>query len=242
MNGLPTRNIRWVVLSVMNRLDLPDNHKYERFEQFAFEGWHEFGLKAMPSIQVMRQTVPSTGVVHFPMDYVRHTKIGICVNGRVYTLTLNDDICKDLPKVCGNLEESSTQEIGYTFVAHYHNGGNVTALYTQGGGINKKGYYSIDHTRRRIILHDLNLAGKELIVEYQSSGHANAQTLVPPLYVEAMRYWITWKHYEHSNPNLAAREQNQYEIKLTEAKYQQNVFTTDELLDLLYATSGHKIR
>lgn len=242
MNGLPANNIRWVVLSVINRLELPDNQEYERLEQFAFEGWHEFGLKAMPSIQVHRETIGSTGVVHFPQDYVRHTKIGVCINNRVYTLTLNDDICKDKPQVCGSISESASQEIGYSFVSHYHNGAHVTALYTQGGGINKRGYYSIDHTRRRIILEDLRLSGRELIVEYQSSGKASAQTLVPPLYIEALRYWITWKYYEYKNPNLAAREQNQYELKITEAKYHQNAFTSDELLDLLYATSAHKIR
>lgn len=244
--GCAVKTIRWAVLSQINRMGLTDQHAYERLEQFAFECWQEeLKVRAMASVEVYRNPVPNTGVINLPDDYIRYTKIGVCRNGRIQTLTLDESLCSRKPNVCGTLEESSDER--YYLVPHAWNGNyygyDLPALYMSGGGVSKEGLYKIDGVKNQIILHN-TLAGAEIVMEYQSTGVVHSQTIVPILYLPALRYYMAWKYYEYNIQfvSLADREYQKFADYLTEAKIQDNMFTLDEMLDMLYETSGHKIR
>lgn len=250
-SGLPVKNIRWVVLSQMNRMGITDQRHYERMEQFAFECYQqELKVRAMASIEVYREKVDSLGLIQLPDDYIRYTKIGICrKDGRIHTLTLDPDLCPKPLNVCESLEDAEQNEgPAYQIVPHLHRGAfvggySLPALYMVGGGINKDGYYRVDNNKRQVIL-DSVFVGSEIIVEYQSSGAVTGQTLVPELYIDPIRYYIAWKMYEYDmeRVQLADREYQKFADYVTEAKLQENAFTLDELLDMLYQTSGHNIR
>lgn len=238
-------NIRWVVLSQLNRMGLPETH-YERFEQFAFECYtQELKVRAISSIAVYRETVPSLGVIYMPDDYIRYTKIGICRDGRIRTLTLDNTLCSKEPNVCGSLEETPSAET-YSIVPHWYNGvfyGDAVTptLFMAGGGLNRDGYYRVDG--RKITL-DQVFAGSEIIVEYQSTGAVTGDVLVPALFVDAMRYYIAWKYYEYmpGMDNKASLEYQKFADYFTEGKMHDSMLTISELHDMLYSTSGYNLR
>lgn len=230
----------------MNRMGITDDRQYERMEQFAFECYQqELKLRSMASIEVYREVIPPVGVINLPPDYIRYTKIGICRGGRIYTLTLDETLCKSKPQICASLEQQTAVE--YPIAPHYFNGVyygyDLPALFMAGGGVNRDGYYRVDDDKKVIYL-DSKLTGTELIVEYQSSGNVTGQTLVPEMYIDPMRYYIAWKMYEYDPQmvQLAEREYQRFAAYFTEAGIQRNMFTLDELLDVLYETSGWNIR
>jgi hypothetical protein len=241
-------NVRWVVLSVLNRLGYSDQKHYERLEQFAFECWyHELKLRGAPSVKVHREKLDSTGIIHYPADYIRYTKIGFCDKGKIYTLTLNNDICLKTPQVCGSTEEAERQGVRYSLVPHLYQGTlfggyEIPALYMIGGGINTAGYYRDDENHNQLIF-DQVFSGKEIVIEYQSQGEVNSQTIVPPMFVDAMRYYITWKFYEYQPgyERIAQREYQKFSEYFTEGTVQKNMFTLEEFADVIYATSEFKI-
>jgi hypothetical protein len=226
-------------------MGLPETH-YERFEQFAFECYmQELKVRAIASIAVFRAEVPTVGVLYMPDDYIRYTKIGICKDGRIRTLTLDDTLCSKEPNVCGSLEDTPSDD-AYSIVPHWYNGlfyGGLASptLYMMGGGINRDGYYKVDG--RKIIL-DQVFAGSEIVVEYQSTGVVDGNVLVPALFVDAMRYYMAWKYYEYmpGGDNKAQLEYQKFADYFTEGKMQQDMPTISELLDMLYSTSGYNLR
>lgn len=248
MNGTAVKNIRWVVLSQMNRMGMTDERDYERMEQFAFECWQqELKVRAMASIEVYRSDVPSTGVIHLPEDYIRYTKIGICRQGRIYTLTLDPDLCPKNANICGSLEDVNLSEqypiVPHVFNGQFYGGYELPALFMAGGGVNKDGYYRVDSGKGVVYL-DSVFANSEIVIEYQSTGKVTGQTLVPHLFIDAIRYYIAWKLYEYDpeKVRLADREYQKFADYLTEAQIQENMFTLDEMLDMLYSTSGYNLR
>lgn len=237
-----------MVLSLINRLGLSDEHDYERLEQFAIEGMRfEMRVHGAPSIRVHREIIPGHGVIQFPDDYIRHTKIGVCVSDRIYTLTMDESICPTTPQVCATIDDAAKTDDAYYIIPHSYNGfaygaGTVPALYMQGGGLNPEGYYRLDKDNRQIILKDV-FVGKELVIEYQAMGEINGQTIVPPLWVDALRYYISWKYFEYQpgQEQRASLEHTKYNEYFHEAKVHEIVLTSDELLDLLYEVSHHKL-
>lgn len=239
MQGSLIRNIRWAVLSQMNRMGLA-NTEYALCEQFAIDCYtDELRLLTMKGVEVYRQVVNSVGSIPFPPGYIKYTKIGIDVGGRIQTLTLDSDLMLKKPTICGSLEESTSDQ--YYFVPHYFNGAYYPGLYTQGGGISDAGYYRIDDMKRQIQISPA-FSGKEIVIEYQSSGEASGSTLVPAEFINCMRYYIGWKYFEYKQgmENRALLEYANYSKYFEEGKIQHHMFTDSEFLDTLFQTSGYK--
>ena len=239
MNGTLVRNIRWVVLSQMNRMGLA-NTEYARMEQFAFECYmDELKLRAMPGVEVYRDTVNSVGVIPFPPGYVKYTKIGVEFGGRIQTLTLDTDLMFKKPTICGEITEQSSDQ--YCFVPHLYNGTMIDGLYTYGGGISSEGVYRVDETKRQFQVNP-RFSGKEIIIEYVSNGVAQGSTIVPPFFIDAMRYYMGWKYFEYI-PGQEQRAQLEYQRfadYVVDGALQEQMPTMEELLDTLYQNAGYE--
>lgn len=246
--GLPIKNVRYVVTSFMMQHGLSDTREYEEIEQLALQGLsEELGIYSMPSVIVKRIKVPSHLTIAVPHDYVRYTKIGVCLGGSIYTLTLNDDLCSDPTRyVCCDApvidKQTSDSQFGivpYDYLGNYH-----SAQFMIGGGINDWGYYREDKNNRTITLNQV-CQGKEIVLEYIGSGNVNGQTLVPLEFVEPLKDWIYYakiKFRDDYPANEKERRRMTFYQSSNEAKQYRNQFTLDELLDVMWSTSGHSLR
>lgn len=246
--GLPIKNVRYVVTSLMMQHGLSDTRRYEELEQYALQGLtEELGIYSMPSVVVKRIKVPSHLTIALPHDYVRYTKVGVCLGNSIYTLTLNDDLCSDPTKyICCDAAKVQSQEsdsqfgiVPYDYLGNYH-----SAHYMIGGGINDWGYYREDKNNRTITLNQV-CQNKEIVLEYISSGNANGQTLVPLEFVEPLKDWIYYamiKFRDDYPSNEKERRRMTFYQSSNEAKQYRNQFTMEEFLDVMWSVSGHSLR
>lgn len=225
-------------MSQMQRMGL-NASDYVELEQYAIDCYtDEFRLNVFTGVEILRQEVNSIGVIPFPKDYIKYTKIGVEVSGRIQTLTLDEDLMLNKPNLCGDLTESSSD--CYCFVPHSYMGNYYPGLFTHGGGVSNAGVYRIDETKRQIVVAP-SLSGKEIIVEYRSSGNCSAATLVPAEAINCMRYYLSWKYYEYKE-GMEGKAQGEY-MKFcnyhADMTVNVNSFTASEFLDTLYQTGGY---
>jgi len=232
-----------VVKSFMNERNEKALTNIERYLQIAIEGYSQMQLFTMNTINVEYLKVdPNTNSALLPPDFITMTKIGVNIRGKLWTLTLNNDIV--IPKVGSICDEpiervssDTTISGGYFFAPHYRNGTFVETLYGLGGGFNVA-YYRID-MENRVIYFDGRVPNNEVILEYKGSGVKAGGALIPRQAVPALKAYIYWKsiakdtRLSMSERDMAKRE---YYEELHELKLLEFSFTMDEYLDAMYST------
>ena len=245
-SGQGIRNIDFCVALVMNDINDYSQHVKARLMQLAFNGFRELNLLSMPNIKVVHATLNDINCWNFPIDYLYFTKLAINLNGRLYTLTRNDDLMLNRAQECG-IETLETLQAdtncdcfgwGYSFMPHWYGGSWYPKLYGMGGGINNAGYYRIDNEMRRIQFSSL-IPQTDLVIEYKSNGlEPDGSALVPEAYVAALQEYIHWKNIEY-NPRVSQGEKQRrfemYDMYFNTANYLTNSFTESEYLDATYA-------
>lgn len=88
--GLVT--LRYVVMSVLNRLKDYTMRDYKFYMQLAIEGFTELSLYHMSNLEVIYLTMNDAKVVYLPADFVDYTKIGVPINGKLRVLTKHNNI------------------------------------------------------------------------------------------------------------------------------------------------------
>lgn len=242
-------NLDTVVKSVNVSLKRHTMHDYRRLLQFAAEGFSSINLFVTEQVKVEYLTVKPNLTVDLPDDFIYYSKIGILINGKVYILSMNEDIA--LPRKtdeCGltlsSLTECSPTEEsgffptwGYYFANHFRNGQYVGEMFGIGGGFNDA-HYKIDWGRRQIVLNSL-IAVDEIILEYKSSGiSADGCTVIPRETLPALREYVHWKRVEY-NPKVAMNDkknrEKQYYIEYEKLNFLETSFTMQEYLDHTYS-------
>ncbi len=206
-----------IVNAYMEQAKSPQHDK-ARLITIAVRGIKELNYDVTQQIKCAEfELDPATNSIDYPKDYVKYTKIGICINGNLITLGLNENICTCREyNECGDLSTfvggwlSGVSQLdspgnlqgwgGYWF---YGSGG-----YTQfghGGGFSGLGYYKDDPTNHRILFSSdvgfgLDANGNPtttpplITMEYLTNGYVEGEeTLIDELAMEAMIAWIRWK-------------------------------------------------
>jgi len=243
-------NIDYVVFQCLADLEEGDTTKYQKFLQ-----WAIFCLKTELRVQVVPQIAvaylaqdPSVKTVDLPLDYLDYTKIGLCVNGKVVLLGLNDDLCLPRNKdICGDIQsalssvdELSVESTGYLYVNHFRGGQYVGEMFGIGGGFTYN-YYRIDKARRQIVL-DGDVPGGEIVLEYKSTGvGVDGSAVVENHVMPALRQYIHWQNLKfssYSTINERADAERQYNAAVGMIIDVESDFTIQEYLDMHYRSAS----
>ena len=122
-----------------------------------------------------------------PPDFMYYTKVGVCVNGRVENIILDETLCSPEPDYC-ETDPPSTDE----FIFHnvYYGNAYLGEWYGLSASISRHGYFKYEPSNQRLVFKDIDPAA-EIIVEYKSNddlGHA----LINPQAQNALKAYYYW--------------------------------------------------
>jgi hypothetical protein len=239
-----------VVKSFMNEKNEQSIVNYERYLQMAIEGFSDIRIFNLNSVEVAFLAVdPDTKIARLPSDFITMSKIGVRINNRYWTLTMNNSIVPIRPEtICEqpieNVDSTDTTNFGgYYYAPFWRNGYLQTAFYSVGGGFNMA-YYKIDEPNQRIIFNG-NVPTDEVILEYVSSGVMAGGSPIPRKAVPAIKAYLHWKTNVY-NTNLPISERQYmeqlYNTELNALRRLENSFTMDQFLDSFYSTLSQSIK
>lgn len=244
-------NLDTCVRSVMADLKDFRFRNYRHLLNFAAEGYTELNLFAVDNIKTVLLFQNENFTVDLPKDYIKYLKVGIVINGKVWTLGYNKDIAMPrevnecgltIPSIIScsaNDTKINFPSWGFYFSNHFRNGQYVGELYGFGGGFNFA-YYKIDQEKRQIVLTD-NLPKNQIVLEYKSSGvSAEGASVIPKQCMRAVKEYIHWKRLEYDDRvpmSTKQRREKQYYIQFEMLHNFENLFTLEEYLDHTYQQS-----
>lgn len=245
-NGIPIKNLAYVVQSALNQM-FGKAEDVSWFEQIAIQWFTEEarGVTALPCLKVKKLQVSASKQVLMPDDLMRYTKIAIDYGGKLWTLTLDENITLPPHFDCNNTtaSEAENQAGGVWFQPYLWDGAYNGGVFALGGGFNQA-YYRYDPSSRTLSFLD-NLVGREIIIEYLSNGRdVNSQSLIPEYYHAPLRWWLcymaaTFRASEYPfDPN---QFKNHYDNAMIDAAVGTGP-TYDEILDAYYKGCGFSVR
>jgi len=204
-------NIDYAVNQCLVDIEDYDLAQYQRFLQFAYLGYTDLNLFVTQNVKVAYLRINDNKTVDLPNDFIDYLKIGVEINGQVWTLTLNDDMLlprstdacgettpPDLRTIGDNVDGTEQPNYGFYFASHFRNGQYVGESYGIGGGFNMA-YFRIDHERRQIAF-DSEIPDGTIILEYKSSGvKADGSTVIPRKVIPALTAYIHWRRLQYNN-------------------------------------------
>lgn len=238
--------LRRIVMGVIQRT--PDHSMNEYFDllQFGIDFVREkLRLFHEASIEVAYLTPNEAGIISFPSDMVGYTKIGIPINGQLWTLTVNDDMLLNRAQKCGidirqvlNTNNFPIPQDGYFFADHFRGDNYISGLYGIGGGFNTA-YYRVD-TKMRQIQFDGVIPQSEIVMEYKSSG-ISAGAIIGPQAIASTRTYIQAERADcdpRASEAEKARRWKRHDEEVAMMRDFDNMFTLSEFEDMMYSTTG----
>jgi hypothetical protein len=221
-----------------------DYKYYQRNMRLANAAIRDLTIMIVPVSRSIAVEIDSTKIVEMPNDFVYYTKVGVCRNGRIITLSLDDELCGEEVACDCETQLDADAEIdaiangtvvptyGYQF---YGYGGSypVGELYGLGGGYNVFGYYKFDKATNKFLFNKIN-AGETVIIEYKSNGVGDGASEVPTECEEAIVNFILWKANAKTNPAFAKDSYKNYVVQYEKLRKIYGKFTTSEWKDSSY--------
>jgi hypothetical protein len=245
----PIKNVAYVCATVIDELaggDLSDMLWMQRTAYRCIS--EELPAKtSYPCVKVAHLNLNSINQAALPADYVRYTKIAVDLGGKLWTLSLDNNITlpTNLAKCTSNVSVTDqSQQGGVWFAPYYTSGFYYGAQFSLGGGFNES-YYRIDEENKLIqFLGDVPRGGK-LVLEYLSNNlEANDGTMIPALYIPVLRWYLIWKACEKfpkKYKTYLTNPREEYEMAKTDAAVAGGS-TPEEILDGYWAGSGFLLR
>ena len=97
-----THTMDVIVKQVLNDLNNYSLHNYRRYLQWAYRGLAKLHMRYIDSVSYEFGTVDSNNTYDLPADFMSYSKIGVVVNGKIFTLSLNKDIALVKPDGAGD--------------------------------------------------------------------------------------------------------------------------------------------
>lgn|SRR3990167_9254036 len=241
---MKTTTLDAIVRNVIVSLEESSLRRYQTYLQYAIRGMRELTLNSGNSqgLKIKHISMLANKAINLPSDYVKYTKVGLCVNGRVITLGLDESLClNDNYSECGDPLEIAMENVdnpsyvffafGYPFSGYYHNNQYVNSMFGLGGGFNSRGYFRVNNERNQIQFTS-NVPDGDIVLEYISDGmNEDGSAIIP---VEASEYLIAFVHWKRVENNGTeseiARWRNETMIKFRNCKHIVNSFTMEEYL------------
>lgn len=217
--------------------------------QFATRGFRELNINGYSAPKIVHLPMLANKAINLPVDYVRYVKIGVCVNGRVVTLGLDENLClNEGYSECGDPIEIAMSNIdnpeysyfsyGYPFFSHYHNNQFVDGYFGLGGGFNSRGYYR-ENPEKGQIQFSSEIISSEIVLEYISDGiSADGSSIIPVAATEYLIAFVLWKISENDRKATEAeilRKRNETQVAWRNYKHLNLSFSPQEFLDLFRA-------
>lgn len=237
-------NLDYVVRSMQNELNDYSMNQYKRLLQLVIDGLGFLRIYHAGAIQVAYLKVNSAGIVVFPRDYIKYSKIGLYMHGQVVTLTLNNSMALNRAQICTEdirvMEKESGRAIlstindGYYFAPHYRGGNYIGGLYGIGGGFNQA-YYKIDEVAKQIQFNGIIPSG-EIVLEYQSTGISSG-TVISREELDPLKKYAHQLRVEYDDRvplSTKVRREEQFDKSVGQLRAFKGRFTMSEYLDILY--------
>lgn len=233
MSNLPAYvPLSYPVKSYMNRKGIKSLSEYERFMQIIIEYMTELNIFNVMSFETVYFTLNEVGLYKMPPDMVDYVRIGIVYNGEIWEFTRNNNIAFGKNALCGIGRGNSA--------AMKNNLNPIWHTYSTPGGFNF-GTYRVDKKRREIQFGG-NIAGKELIMEYTSTGVSiDEENYIPRTLVRPLQTYLDWQLKVMNDEIPLSKEIRAgqlHQFELDRFKSLEVSFTLNEALDAL--RSGHK--
>src|SRR3990167_2362486 len=160
-----------ILRDYLNLKDENSPHTYARLVRIDKMGLRDFNLDISGAPKTVQLDL-DLNLLTAPLtnDYITYKRIGMCINGRMFPLGYNPDMCKlKTFDDCGNVEAKGTGETGVFMPQplHVRNGEQMGAYFGLGGGNSVYGYYMINEPQGEIQFSSL-LSGHEVVLEYLS--------------------------------------------------------------------------
>lgn len=219
-----------VVASILNKRNDYSKHDRKRLLQFAIEGFREFGLYHLPTIQSEWIKVnQDLMTVPLPDQLMEFLSVGIALNGEYWEFTKIENGIN--PQGFKELNEER-QEVDLDTSIKSQN------FATPGGQNEYK--FDYDKNNRRLVIYT-NLPLTEVLVIYKSTGiNADGDTLIPIHAFQALRAYIQMEDIDDDTQvsmGEKARRLDRYLFHLKNMRDAENRFTVAEFLDA--ARSGY---
>lgn len=170
---------------------------YWPIKQIVIEGLtNELNVSHSDGIKVFYGQVNAVNILQLPGDFIKHTRIGVVLNGQVYTLTKNDNINLPDGEICG------VEQVNADLLKELHI--PVALNYAKGGAYNF-GEFRVDDAAKRIVFRG-SLQGEIMVVEYRSSGISlEGETYVSVLAVPVLKEYVDYTLIKRRNDVSEAR-------------------------------------
>jgi len=247
------KELDYCVHSVMADLDETSTVNYPRYLKWAIDCFNELNLYVSPVIKTVELQIEDNLTIPYPEDYINYVAIGVNINGKLWTLTRNDDIALDRRENCPvalaeavTLSQDQTQNqilsiipYRYYFGGTFRGGQYVGEQYAFGGGWNYKGYYTEDHEKKRFQFSSA-VPKSTIVLEYKSTGiDCDGSVQVPMPSIPAIVSYIHWKRIEHNNRVPMADKERKYslwKVEFQKLRHYNLMFTMSEYLDNKWKT------
>lgn len=246
----PEKNIKYLVLSTINRLKKMgvDTSDYVWLLQIAIEFYSE-KLRGFNMPSLVSEEIPvnlQNRIWAFPADLMAVSRLAYrSGDGRLWELSPdpNMDLSREI-EACG-VPEYNNEATGAIWNSAFWASGFSGTMYASRGNINTN-YYRIDYDKRRVVFSEGVPVGTG-VVEYLSAGKdVGENTIIPLPYVDAFRKYLIWQACENSpmplHQNMSKDKERQYNESMYDAKTLGMSEGIRELLYNLYEESGFSLR
>jgi hypothetical protein len=219
-----------VVMSYLNEIG-QGTDDFFRLLQIVTEGLStELNVTHAYSIKAYFTTVSSVNTVDFPSDLIKLSRVGILIDGLVYTLTKNNNIALNQGDICG-VEMVADENLDAQRMP-------TTLNYARGGGFNIASYTVNDRT----VIFKGSLADQTIVLEYKSSGiNMSGETFIPTLLIPPLKEYLNWRltKADKSASQLSKFEAKKefYRVKREYIK-RKNPFNMHDVLDVINSGRG----
>lgn len=230
--------IRYVVMSILNRLRDYTMRDYKYLAQLVIEGFSDLNMYHLSNVEVVYLYMDNAKTVKVPGDFIDWIKVGIPANGKLHVLTKKDKMLKPrvFPdgKTVGHTDQ--TEDQGIYFTDHFRTGAYITNLFGVTGGFNTA-YYSYDRENRQFIFTG-PIPRAEIVLEYISSGvKLTGSTVIPRQALDPLQRFVFWQRVV-DDPRVALNNKEYMELLYDRAIQKlvdfESTCTMEEYKDALY--------
>lgn len=216
--------------------EIGDNTGGKKFQilQYISLGWQQMHLFLNQDVCIKTECIPyNRQSIELPCDFIYETKVGLKINDRICTLSLNTGLNKSFMDTNDTdslhyIEDVLSGEYGPTESVFFYNSPNGT-LNANGYGFAKNKYYSIQDGMIHLSTFIPQYENAELIIEYKSDGLSGGLTLVPS---EAFLCLQEFAHARLNKEGPYGQHQMMYESHYKTLKRLYNFRSADTLVEL----------
>lgn len=228
-------SLDYVVASIINMAEV-DERRLVHIKQLVIEGYQELCIFHLSNMKVSYLSIEDNNIVTLPNDFLFYSKIGILINGRVHTLTLDDSIALPRALDCGE-DTAISSTYNFSLSSDYNQPYNTSSYF--GRSSVNVGKYRIDEERRVIQLSGM-LGQSGIVLEYCTIPiKIGEDTMVKRYVVPSLRAYVMEKMVQYDTrvrDNEKERRHQDYIAEIYKLRTIEHGLTADEYMDIINAT------